>query len=99
MKALVLVKFVSLEAREAYRSLQELSSVVEAYTVFGRFDAIAVIEAKHLDDIRRILLTEVQTIPGVIETMPLLFGDDPGTLEAKGRIFGHDLANPQHSSL
>ena len=99
MKAFVLVKFISLEAREAFNTLVNLASVVESYTVFGRFDAVVLIQAENLDSFRQILLAEVQNIPGVVETMPLLIADDPGILGAKGRATSHNLSNHPLSSL
>jgi DNA-binding Lrp family transcriptional regulator len=99
MKAFVLVKFISLEARDAYRMLVNLASVVESYTVFGRFDAVVMIQAENLDEIRHILLVEVQNIPGVVETMHLLIADNPDLLSAKGKALSHNLSNQQLSSL
>ena len=76
MKAIVLVKFTSLETRDAYRRLKCLKPVTETFMAYGRFDAVAFIEADSLEEIRRILLSEIQPIPGVIETLPCLIVED-----------------------
>ena len=76
MKAIVLVKFTSLETRDGYRHLKRLEPVTESYMVYGRFDAVAMIQADTLEDIRHIILSEIQSIPGVIETMPCLILED-----------------------
>lgn len=76
MKALILVKFASLETRDAYRQLKNLEPVIESYMVYGRFDAVAIIQAENLDGIRRIIFSDIQPIPGVIETMPCLIVED-----------------------
>jgi DNA-binding Lrp family transcriptional regulator len=76
MKAIVLIKFTSLENREAYRHLKCLKSVIETYIVYGRYDAVAIIQANNLEEIRRIIFAEIQRIPGVVETMPCLIAED-----------------------
>ena len=89
MKALVLIKFTSLETRDAYRVLKELKSVVESYMVYGRFDAVAIIQGNNLEDIRRVILSEIQPILGVIETLPCIIVED----ECQARV-GQEL-HPQ----
>jgi DNA-binding Lrp family transcriptional regulator len=81
MKAIVLVKFTSLETRDGYRKLKHLKSVIESYMVYGRFDAVAIIQANTLEGVRHILLSEIQPIPGVIETMPCLILEDENLSE------------------
>jgi DNA-binding Lrp family transcriptional regulator len=76
MKAIVLVKFTSLESRDSYLILKQLKSVTESYMVYGRFDAVVFIQADSLEEIRRIILSEIQPIPGVIETLPSLIVED-----------------------
>jgi DNA-binding Lrp family transcriptional regulator len=76
VKAIVLVKFTSLETRNGYRQLRELKPVSESYQVYGRYDAVAFIQAASLEEIRNIILSEIQPIPGVIETMPCLIVEE-----------------------
>ncbi len=76
MKAIVLVKFTSLEARDSYMILKRLKSVTESYQVYGRFDAAVFIQADSLEEIRSIILSEIQPLPGVIETLPSLIVED-----------------------
>jgi DNA-binding Lrp family transcriptional regulator len=76
MKAIILVKFTSLEYRDSYLILKRLRSVTESYMVYGRFDAAVFIQADSLEEIRRIILSEIQPIPGVIETLPSLIVED-----------------------
>lgn len=76
MKALILVKFTSLETRDAYRQLKGLKAVTASFMVYGRFDAVAIIQAKNLEEIRHILFSEIQPIPGVIETLPCIIVED-----------------------
>jgi len=76
MKAIILVKFSSLETRDAYQHLKCLKPVTESFMAYGRFDAVAFIEADSLEEIRRIVLSEIQPIPGVIETLPCLIIED-----------------------
>ncbi|MCZ7554311.1 MAG: hypothetical protein B6D39_12245 [Anaerolineae bacterium UTCFX2] len=76
MKAIVLIKLSSLETRAAFRRLRCLKPVIESCMVYGRYDAMAVIEANSLEEIRKIIFLEIQPIPGVIETMPCLMVEE-----------------------
>jgi DNA-binding Lrp family transcriptional regulator len=81
MKAFVLIKFASIETKDAYRLIKRLKPVIESYMVYGRFDAVAIIQANTLEDIRHIILSDIQPIPGVIETMPCLIVEDENRME------------------
>ena len=76
MKAIVLVKFNSLETRDAYRLLKRLKPVTEAHMAYGRYDAVAFVQAHDLEEIRHVILSEIQPIPGVIETLPCILVED-----------------------
>ena len=76
MKSLVLIKFTSLETREAYRLLKGLKPVIASYMMYGRFDAVLIIQAANLEEIRHIILSEIQTISGVVETLPCIIVED-----------------------
>lgn len=91
MKALILIKFTSVETREAYCHLKGLKSVSESYMVYGRFDAVAFVQAKNLEEIRRIILTEIHPIPGVIETLPCILVEDEKLAAAEDEWRLHSL--------
>jgi DNA-binding Lrp family transcriptional regulator len=76
MKAIVLIKFTSKESRDAYEQIKRLTPVIESYMVYGRFDAVAILHANQLEDIRRIILTDIHQIPGVIETLPCVIVEE-----------------------
>ncbi len=76
MKALVLVKFTSLETKDAYSHLKTLKPVLETHLLYGRYDAVAIIKAGNLDEIKQIIFCDIQPIPGVVETMPCLIVED-----------------------
>lgn len=78
MKALILVKFTSLETRSGYRRLKSLPAAVDSFMLYGRYDVVVTVQAQTLEDIRRILLSDIQSIPGVIETMPCLIVENDG---------------------
>lgn len=84
MKAIVLVKFTSLETRDGYRHLKHLDPVIESYMVYGRYDAVAIIQGNTLEAIRHTILSEIQPIPGVIETMPCLILEDESLADIRG---------------
>ena len=92
MKAIILVKFTSLETRDAYHYLKSLKPVVESFMVYGRFDAVAFIEADTLEKIRHILLSEIQPIPGIVEVLPCIIVENE--IQTCSEPKGHPLKPP-----
>jgi DNA-binding Lrp family transcriptional regulator len=76
MKAVVLLKITSGEVREAYDSLKQLKQVIGSCMTFGRYDAMAIIYGESLEEIRRITISEIQSISGVVETLPCLIVEE-----------------------
>lgn len=76
MKAIVLLKITSGEVRAAYRCLKRLERVSECCMTFGRYDAAAIINADTLEEIRNIIISNIQPIPGVTETLTSLVVED-----------------------
>jgi len=72
MKALVLIKFASLESKDAYHQLCRLKAVTESYMVYGRYDAALTLQGKDLEEIHDIILSKIQPVPGVIEILPCI---------------------------
>ena len=72
MKALILIKFASLESRDAYPQLCRLKAVTDSYMVYGRYDAVLTLQGKNLEEIHDIILSEIQPVPGVVEILPCI---------------------------
>jgi DNA-binding Lrp family transcriptional regulator len=72
MKAYVLVNIRVGDTKEVVRNLRRVEGVIEANMTFGPYDAVAVIEAADLNKLGTILATEIQPIPGVLETLTCL---------------------------
>ncbi len=75
MKAYVLVNIRVGDTKEVVRNLRRVEGVVEANMTFGPYDAVAVVEAADLNKLGTILATEIQPIPGVMETLTCLSVD------------------------
>ncbi len=86
MKALILIKFASLGGRDAYSQLCHLKSVVDSFMVYGRYDAVLILQGESLEDIHDAILSEIQPMPGVIEILPCI-------------IVEHDHIMPVHQKL
>lgn len=72
MKAFVLIKIRTGEVQLVLRDLYRIQSVIDAYMTFGPHDAIAMIEAENLKQIGQVVYSEIQPIPGVLQTLTLL---------------------------
>ncbi len=83
MKAIVLLKVTSGEVREAYNRLKHVKTALGACMTFGRYDAIIIIHGETLEDIRQIILTDIQSIDGVIETLPCLIVEESSLKSAE----------------
>lgn len=69
MKAYVLINVRAGEVRDVVRQTRKLDSVVEAHMTFGPFDVVAVVNAEDLKDLGHMIASEIQPIPGVMETL------------------------------
>jgi DNA-binding Lrp family transcriptional regulator len=76
MRAVALLKITSINVQETYRLLKQLAPVRSSCLAFGRYDALAIIEAENLEAMRRIAIDNIQTLPGVIETLLCLIVED-----------------------
>lgn len=72
MKAFVLIKIRTGEVELVLRDLYRIHAVSDAYMTFGPHDAIAMVEAENLKQIGQIVYSEIQPIPGVLQTLTLL---------------------------
>ena len=88
MKALVLIKFASLESRDAYYQLRRLRGVMDSFMVYGRYDAVLILQGKDLEEVHDILLTEIQPVSGVIEILPCIIveHDAPIVVDHKPQV-------------
>ena len=72
MEAYVLIKIRSGEVREVVRQLRRINNITEANMTFGPFDAVAIVKVDNLNKLGQIIASDVQPIPGVIETLTCL---------------------------
>jgi DNA-binding Lrp family transcriptional regulator len=71
-KAYILINIRTGEIHNVVRQLERVEGVIDANMTFGPYDAVAVVEAKDIPHLGRILDTAIQPIPGVIETLTCL---------------------------
>lgn len=72
MKAFVLTKARTGDVKETVRFIRKIGAVRKANVTFGPYDVIIVIEAGNLTDIGKIVVNEIQPIPGVEKTLTCL---------------------------
>jgi DNA-binding Lrp family transcriptional regulator len=75
MKAYVLVNIRTGDVKEVVKNLRRVQGVIEAHMTFGPYDAVAVIETDDINGVGSILASEIQPIPGVLETLTCLAVD------------------------
>lgn len=67
----VLVSTAPAKEHEVYDTLKKLPSVVEVHPLFGEYDLIAKLESKDFNTLGQVVVDQVRTIPGVIDTKTL----------------------------
>jgi nitrate reductase NapAB chaperone NapD len=75
MKAYILIDIRTGDVSEVVKNLRRVEGVLEANMTFGAYDAVAVMEAPDVETLGDKLVTEVQPIPGVLETITCLAVD------------------------
>jgi len=69
MKAYVLINVRAGEVKDVVRQLGKLEPVTEAHMTFGPYDAVAVVAAEDLNGLGSMIASDIQPIPGVLETL------------------------------
>ena len=71
IRAFVLVTVKPGTSEEIVRA-RRVRGVKMANSVFGRFDAVVVVEAKDLDELRKIIYDMLEKLPNVVHTETLI---------------------------
>jgi DNA-binding Lrp family transcriptional regulator len=72
MRAYVLIEIHTGEVQDVVHQLSRIEGVIEANMTFGPYDAVAILEADHVDRLGSIIATKIQSIPGVQNTITCL---------------------------
>jgi DNA-binding Lrp family transcriptional regulator len=76
MRAYVLITVRTGEIRQVLRQLRGVQGVLEANMTFGPYDAVSVVEASSISELGNMISSEIQPIPGVMQTLTCLAVDD-----------------------
>ncbi|MBI5000229.1 MAG: Lrp/AsnC ligand binding domain-containing protein [Euryarchaeota archaeon] len=57
---------------DVYNALMKCSEVEGIREVFGQYDLIARVESRNLNELRKIIINKVRSIPGVLATTTLV---------------------------
>jgi DNA-binding Lrp family transcriptional regulator len=63
--------------RELVRDLHRVEGVIEANMTFGPYDVVAVLQAPDINQLGNIIAADIQSIPGVLETLTCLAVEEP----------------------
>ena len=75
MKAYILIKIRTGEVKQVVRQLRKIESVESADMTFGPYDAVAVVQNGDINRLGALLASEIQPIPGILETLTCLAVD------------------------
>ena len=75
MKAYILINVRTGSIPEVVRNLRRLESVQEAHMTFGPYDVVVTIEANDIAHLGDQIATQIQPIPGILDTMTCLVAD------------------------
>jgi len=68
-KAFVLIGLGAGAARDVYSRIAKLEFVQQVHAVTGPYDMIAVVDGPTFNDIGKLVIEKIQTIPGVTNTI------------------------------
>ena len=71
-RGFVLISVEPGKEMEAYRGFSRAKGVVEATPLLGDIDFLLVVEADEPNDIARIVIKHIRTIPGVVRSKTLI---------------------------
>jgi len=71
MRGLVLIRLKTKNLKKFLDDLKKVSGIKDSFIVFGRFDAIALIEGETLNKLKEVVLS-IQSIEGVKKTETLI---------------------------
>lgn len=69
IKAYVLMNLSTDNLPSTINGVKNIPGVVNADAIIGPYDAIAIIEANHMDDIGKIVVEKILKVPGVTKTL------------------------------
>jgi DNA-binding Lrp family transcriptional regulator len=72
MKAYIMIHVRPGSVPEVLRNLRRLEGIQEANMTFGPYDVVAVLEAADVNHLGKMVASNVQPIPGVIDTLTCL---------------------------
>ena len=75
IKGYILIKLVPGFEAEALSQIRAIPGVSDVNLVFGRWDSIAIAEAKSLYELSRLVLGQIRGIQGVQDTETLVQGE------------------------
>jgi DNA-binding Lrp family transcriptional regulator len=67
----VLIKAAPALEHEVYTKILKVSQIIELYPLFGEFDLIAKIEAEKFEELSEIIINNIRSVKGVIDTKTL----------------------------
>jgi len=72
VRAVILVKAQMGQATNVAAALRKIKGVSDAYAVTGPYDAVAIAEAKDVADLGRFVVSKMQRVRGVGDTVTCL---------------------------
>ncbi|HZY41021.1 MAG TPA: Lrp/AsnC ligand binding domain-containing protein [Anaerolineae bacterium] len=72
MKAYVLIHTQTSETADVVEMMRKIKGVVAADVTFGPYDAVAQVEAENLNAVGRVIVREIRSLPGVLDTVTCL---------------------------
>ena len=75
MKAYILITIRAGEVKQVIKQLRKIDMVKNAEMTFGPYDAIAIVENGDIGKLGSLIVSEIQPIPGIEETLTCLAVD------------------------
>lgn len=75
VKSYILIKLIPGFESDALSQIRSTPGVLDINSVFGHWDAVALAEAKNINDLSKLIINQIRGIQGVDSTETLLHGE------------------------
>jgi len=72
MKAYIMIHVRPGSVPEVIRNMRRVKGIIEANMTFGPYDVVAVAEVNDVNNLGKLVASELQPIPGVLDTLTCL---------------------------
>ena len=76
VKAYVLIEIEGVNVHKVAKEITQIKEIENIHLIYGEYDLIATVKAKHLVDLKELALEKIGKVAGVVKTSTLIVADE-----------------------